>query len=303
MSINKRNLLEPITHEELRNQVEFISASIQDFLQSTEPIGQSALDFNAQKNININKEYNKCLVDKLPTQLINKMNSIQESLRYSKEKSGDVDKLKCDMMHRVVGVDTTYITSETGEEYGLCYAVMADKSNNIIEEQMTIDKIKIPYLPGYFAFRELPLIVDTLNKFMKKPTLIFVDGNGILHQRRAGIATHLGNIEGYNNIPIVGISKSMCTLIGNGRKISKDTINKSHIFYPIVIDGEIIGTSYRPDKNKNQIFISVGNGIDDAKALEVTIEMTKKGYKLPYPLQMANDKGKELKHLKIKELI
>ena len=64
-----------------------------------------------------------------------------------------------------------------------------------------------PYIPGFLAFREVEFLVDILKETKKKapqlmPQVILVDGNGTLHHRGFGLASHLGVLSG---IPTIGI--------------------------------------------------------------------------------------------------
>ncbi|MEE7546549.1 endonuclease V, partial [Xanthomonas sp. Kuri4-1] len=50
----------------------------------------------------------------------------------------------------------------------------------------------MPYVPGLLSFRELPALLQALAQLSRRPDLVFVDGQGIAHPRRLGIAAHFG---------------------------------------------------------------------------------------------------------------
>jgi len=79
-----------------------------------------------------------------------------------------------------------------------------------------------------------------------KPSLLLIDGNGILHPRRMGIASHLGILTG---IPTIGVAKSL--LLG---KIEGEKI---------IYNGEVFG--YKCGK----YYVSPGYRVSMEKAREI----------------------------------
>jgi deoxyinosine 3'endonuclease (endonuclease V) len=54
-----------------------------------------------------------------------------------------------------------------------------------------------PYVPGFLAFREADPIIRMVRRQMEAdpsltPDVLLVDGNGLLHPRRFGLACHVG---------------------------------------------------------------------------------------------------------------
>ena len=90
----------------------------------------------------------------------------------------------------VAGVDLAY-WKEGDKEYGVaCIVVIDRKTMEVLEEVSYSDEIHVPYLPSYLAFRELPLIIEAVKLLGVIPDLYMFDGNGYLHPRNMGIATH-----------------------------------------------------------------------------------------------------------------
>ena len=82
-----------------------------------------------------------------------------------------------------------------------------------------------PYIPGFLAFREVDFLIDIINELKndqhnKKylPQVILVDGNGILHHRGFGLASHLGVLL---DITTIGVGKELCVMDGLNRKLIK----------------------------------------------------------------------------------
>ena len=79
-----------------------------------------------------------------------------------------------------------------------------------------------PYVPGFLAFREIPSLLPLFEKLKAKkpelwPDVILVDGNGIIHQNRFGLACHLGVLLG---TPTIGCGKTFFYVDG----LSKEKI-------------------------------------------------------------------------------
>ena len=61
----------------------------------------------------------------------------------------------------------------------------------------------IPYLTGLLGFREVPAAAAAWEALAEKPDLLLVDGQGLEHPRRCGVATHLGVTL---DVPAVGVA-------------------------------------------------------------------------------------------------
>src|SRR5688500_1963139 len=65
------------------------------------------------------------------------------------------------------------------------------------------DPTPFPYIPGLLSFREAPVILKVLSRLKDMPDMLFIDGQGIAHPRRMGIAAHIGVLTG---LPAIGIA-------------------------------------------------------------------------------------------------
>ena len=96
--------------------------------------------------------------------------------------------------------------AESDKEYGLACLEVIDRENlQVVEEVSFHNEITVPYLPGFLAFRELPLILNAVKLLKTKPDLYMFDGNGYLHLRHMGIATHASFFVGK---PTIGVAKN-----------------------------------------------------------------------------------------------
>jgi deoxyribonuclease V len=139
-----------------------------------------------------------------------------------------------------------------------------------------------PYISGLLAFREVPAILDALSCLPAQPGLLMVDGQGVSHPRRLGIAAHLGVLSG---LPAIGVAKSR--LCGKHQELSDEKFSQS----PLTDKGEHIGTVLRSKDNCNPLFISAGHRITHQTALDITLRCLKT-YRLPEPTRIADQISK-----------
>ena len=138
-------------------------------------------------------------------------------------------------------------------------------------------------MPGFLAFRELPLILKTTELLESSPDLFIFDGNGYLHPRHMGIATHASF---YLNKPTVGIAK---TYFRADKKTDyTEPENEAGSYTDIVINGEIYGRALRTHKNVKPVFVSVGNCISLDTACALAMQLTDRESHIPIPTRLAD---------------
>jgi len=136
-----------------------------------------------------------------------------------------------------------------------------------------------PYKPGYLGFKEVPALLKTWNLISEKPDVVVLDGNGILHPRRMGVASHFGILA---NQPTIGCAKSILygeNHIPENTKFSKTEI-RSH--------GETLGFAMRTKINCSPIYVSAGHLITPEQSLEV-IKKCIGNYRIPEPTRIAHE--------------
>ena len=136
----------------------------------------------------------------------------------------------------------------------------------------------MPYVPGLLSFRELPALVAALERLPHTPDLVFVDGHGIAHPRRLGIAAHFGVVTG---LPSIGVAKNVLC----GRHDPLGALAGEHV--PLVPRGEQIGWALRSKVRCNPLFVSPGHRVSMQGALDAVLR-TLRGYRLPEPTRLAD---------------
>lgn len=182
----------------------------------------------------------------------------------------------------IAGVDLAYwdINQTT---YGACCIVVIDfDTKEIVEKVYSYGEIKVPYIPGFLAFRELPLILQTAKKLISEPDLYMFDGNGYLHERHMGIATHAAM---YLKKPTIGVAKSYLK-IHNVDFTMPDDVEGA--YEDIIINDEVYGRALRTRKNVKPVFVSCGNWIDLETSTEIVLKCINHESRLPTPVRLAN---------------
>lgn len=193
----------------------------------------------------------------------------------------------------VAGVDLAYWKEEDGQEYAVCCIVVIDYNTfEICEKASYADKIEVPYIPGCLAFREVPLFLETYKKVTVIPDVIFFDGNGYLHPRHMGLATHAGILI---QKATVGIAKSYYK-VGDADFVMP--ANTAQAYTEIEWNGEHYGRALRTHTNVKPIFLSIGNAIDIETATKMANQLITKESHVPVPTRLADlmthEKRKEL---------
>ncbi|WP_109078398.1 endonuclease V [Aggregatibacter kilianii] len=183
----------------------------------------------------------------------------------------------------IAGVDIAYWTDIDGIEYGVCCIVIVDyKTKEIIEKVDYVDKVSIPYIPGYLAFRELPLVLNAVKRMVSKPDLYMFDGNGYLHFRHMGIATHASF---YLNKPTIGVAKNYFKI----NDVSYSEPSNTAGSYELIKSRETVyGAVLRTQFNVKPIYVSCGNWIDLSTAIEITLHFVDKSSRLPITTRYAD---------------
>jgi deoxyribonuclease V len=148
----------------------------------------------------------------------------------------------------------------------------------IREISVAENRIDFPYIPGLLSFREAPLALLAWRRLKTRPDLLMVDGQGIAHPRRIGIASHLGLLL---NTPSVGCAKSR--LIG-----THDVLPMKAGSYRHLIDNdEVIGAAVRTRHAVKPLYVSIGHRTDLDTAISLVLNCCR-GYRLPQPTRLAH---------------
>jgi deoxyribonuclease V len=186
-------------------------------------------------------------------------------------------------LRTVAGIDAAYAPG--GRAVG-AYVLLDALTMETIWSTTVTAPATFPYIPGYLAFRELPMMLrawETAREAGYAADAVIIDGNGVLHPRRAGIAACFGLLA---DVPTVGIGKKL--LCG-----SADIKSARGEPVPVVHHDEIIGAAVKCTAGSKSIYVSPGNRID----LDGAISLVRRlfvNHRLPEPLHRADRLSKSV---------
>ncbi|TWP49076.1 endonuclease V [Lentzea tibetensis] len=196
--------------------------------------------------------------------------ALQEKLRYLVVTTTDPD-----LDVRVVaGLDVGYAADD---RLAAVVVVLDATTLEPLDEVVVHGTTDFPYVPGLFAFREMPSLMTALGKLAVTPDLLVCDGQGVAHPRRFGLACHLGVETG---IPSIGVAKSPMVSFappGDARGSHTD----------LVMDDDVVGRALRTQSGVKPVFVSVGHKIDLDRACAEVLRLAPR-YRLPETTRQAD---------------
>ncbi len=171
----------------------------------------------------------------------------------------------------VAGADIAYHLTESRLFAAVVVLKVSDLS--VVEERTISREVTFPYIPGLLSFREIPALLDTFRELRQPPDAVMLDGQGIAHPRRFGLACHLGL---WLDLPCVGCAKSW--LVGDHTHPGPSAGDTT----PLTVNGETVGAVVRSATGAKPVYVSPGHKIDVASATALVCA-TLSGYRHPVP--------------------
>lgn len=191
-----------------------------------------------------------------------------------------------DKLDRIAGVDAGFVDDQTRA----AVAVLSYPQLELLEHRVEYVTTTFPYIPGYLSFREVPAIIQALDKLDRQPDMIVCDGQGIAHPRRFGVACHLGLLR---DIPCIGVAKTR--LIGKHDEVG----NKKGDYALLYDKDECIGAVLRSRDNVKPIYVSPGHRISLASAIKIVLNLCPQ-YRLPETTRLADRLASDRQSIKAK---
>jgi deoxyribonuclease V len=174
----------------------------------------------------------------------------------------------------IAGVDCSYLDDRI-----IGGAVVVDyETLEPVARAHAILPLKFPYIPGLLAYREADAMMAAFRKIRHDVDVLMVDGFGVNHPRRCGIATHVGIKL---DVPTIGVGKSfLCgEACGDGY---------------ICQDGERVGKMINSPGAKRPAYVSPGYKITLDTAVELAGRCVRSG-RIPEPARLAHEHVTALK--------
>jgi deoxyribonuclease V len=188
-----------------------------------------------------------------------------------------------DSFELVAGCDIAYHLTEP--VLFAAVAVVRASDRSVVETRTATRATDFPYIPGLLSFREIPALLAALAELRHAPDAVMVDGQGIAHPRRFGLACHLGL---WLDRPCLGCAKSW--LVGEHDEPGPAAGDAA----PLTASGEVVGAAVRSAAGAKPVYVSPGHQLDVASAVAV-VRATLSGYRHPTPTRAAHLAANELR--------
>ena len=176
----------------------------------------------------------------------------------------------------VAGVDVSPPDAR-GQAMG-AVALLSLPGLEAVQVLRTSGRVTFPYVSGLLSFREAPLMVDILGRLEATPDIVLVDGQGLAHPRRVGLACHVGVATGLST---VGCAKSI--LVGKHGPVGAG----KGAWTPLRESNETVGAVVRTRENTRPVYVSIGHRVDLDSAVRWVLACCGR-YRLPEPLRTAH---------------
>ena len=161
------------------------------------------------------------------------------------------------------------------------FVVLAFPELAVVDRAAVRAEAPFPYIPGLLSFREILSLLQAYERLRTKPDLIMVDGIGIAHPRRLGIASHLGLVL---DVPTIGCGKSI--LSGTCDEPALEPGSTAPLYASVARD-EVLGMAVRTKTRAKPMFISPGHRITLDESVRLVLACAR-GYRLPEPTRQAH---------------
>lgn len=196
--------------------------------------------------------------------------AVQERLRSLVRFDGEPAEVRT-----AAGLDVAY--DESSDELVAAVVVLDVPALSVVDSAVIRGRAEFPYVPGLFAFREAPPLLEALQELSVVPDVLVCDGQGIAHPRRFGLACHLGVLT---DLPSIGVGKTPMSSFD-------PPAEPRGSWTPIEMDGDEVGRALRTRPGVKPVFVSVGHRYTLDTACDLVLELAPK-YRLPETTRTAD---------------
>lgn len=183
-------------------------------------------------------------------------------------------------VRRIAGIDVAFPNG--GAITRAAIVVLSFPEMTVMETAVVEQPTRFPYVPGLLSFRETPAVLAALDTLKTPPDLLMVDGQGLAHPRRFGIACHVGLLA---DIPAIGVAKSR--LCGTHAEPGPAKGARAHL----MAGDTVIGAVLRTRAGVKPLNVSVGHRLGLEAAVDWVLACATR-YRLPEPTRLADKLSK-----------
>lgn len=179
-------------------------------------------------------------------------------------------------VHLIGGIDVGF--EQGGKVTRAAVAVLSFPELEQVDAAIARRPTSFPYVPGLLSFREVPAVLEALERLARLPDLLHCDGHGYAHPRRFGLASHLGVIT---DIATIGVAKTL--LVGSYDEVGQHRGDRQWIYHR----DEIVGAALRTRDRVNPVYVSSGHRVGLQSAID-SVMACGRGYRLPETTRWAH---------------
>ena len=183
----------------------------------------------------------------------------------------------------IAGTDVSY--DKHSDRLFAAVVVLRLPNLEMVEQATAVNRAQFPYVPGLLSFREIPPLLACFRQLHATPDVVLVDGQGLAHPRRFGLACHLGWLLEW---PTIGCAKSI--LWGDFAKRAA----RRGATAPLIHKGETVGLAVRTRTGVQPMYVSVGHRAELVGAAALVLRCAAR-YRLPEPTRAAHILGNQLR--------
>jgi deoxyribonuclease V len=183
----------------------------------------------------------------------------------------------------IAGSDVSY--DRGSDRFYAGVVVLRTEDCTVVERRGAVLRSTFPYIPGLLSFREAPALLEAFARVESSPDAVVLDGQGIAHQRRLGLASHVGL---WLEVPCLGCAKSK--LIGRFDEPARAAGSRS----PLLRGKEVVGSVVRTRTGVSPVFVSPGHRIDLESAVRWVLACCR-SHRIPEPTRLAHEYVNELR--------
>ncbi|WP_204985237.1 deoxyribonuclease V [Micromonospora globbae] len=176
----------------------------------------------------------------------------------------------------VAGLDVAY--AESGDLLAAAVTVLDTRTLEVVDRAVSVGRPAFAYVPGLFAFRELPALLAALDRLATRPELLVCDGHGLAHPRRFGLACHLGVVT---DLPSIGVGKTPLVGVWTPPQAERGA------WSPLRDGDEVVGRVLRTRSGVKPVFVSVGHRVSLDNAVAQVLALTPR-HRLPETTRTAD---------------